>query len=86
MADRKTVESYRPYATTLFGFTRRAMPFNAPGSLTPNEIYAVTACILAEDNIDEKSATISASTLAAVKMPNRDGFIPDPRPDIHNYD
>ena len=56
------------------------MPFNAPGSLTNDEIYAVTAYILASGQIIPETAMIDAASLAKVKMPNRDGFIPDPRP------
>ena len=80
----KTIESYWPYATTVFDYTQRAMPFNAPGSLTDNEVYAVTAYILAEANIIAKSEVMNAQSLPKVSMPNRDGFIaPDPRPDVH---
>ena len=82
---KKTVESYWPYATTVFDYTKRAMPFNAPGSLTDSEVYAVTAYILAEGKIIDKGQVIDANTLPKVKMPNRDGFIPDPRPDVKPY-
>ena len=79
----KTVESYWPYATTLYDYVKRAMPFNAPGSLSDNEVYAVTAYILGEANIVPKGAVMNATTLPAVQMPNRNGFIsPDPRPDV----
>lgn len=79
----KTVESYWPYATTVFDYVQRAMPFNAPGSLSDNEVYAVTAYILGEANVVPKGDTLNAQTLPMVKMPNRDGFIsPDPRPDV----
>jgi len=77
-----TVESYWPYATTLFDYIRRAMPFSAPGSLSNDEVYAVTAYILAEDKIIDKTTVIDAETLPKVQMPNRDGFIPDPRPEF----
>jgi S-disulfanyl-L-cysteine oxidoreductase SoxD len=76
-----TVESYWPYATTLFDYIRRSMPFTAPGSLTADEIYAVSAYILSEANIIDKSTVLDARTLSRVEMPNRDGFIPDPRPE-----
>jgi S-disulfanyl-L-cysteine oxidoreductase SoxD len=76
-----TVESYWPYATTLFDYVRRAMPFTAPGSLTADEVYAVSAYILAEANIIDKAMILDAETLPRVRMPNRDGFIPDPRPE-----
>ena len=79
----KTVESYWPYATSVFDYVKRAMPFNAPGSLTDDEAYAVVAYILGEANIVPKSEVINATTLAKVQMPNRDGFVsPDPRPDV----
>jgi cytochrome c len=77
-----TVESYWPHATTLFDYIRRAMPFQAPGSLSSDEIYAVSAYILSEARIIDKSQVLDAQTLPKVQMPNRDGFIPDPRPEI----
>jgi cytochrome c len=88
---KKTVESYWPYASTLFDFTKRAMPFYNPGSMTDNEVYAVVAYILAEGNIISKNTIMNAKTLPKVKMPNRDGFIAFPqgdghRPDVFNYD
>jgi S-disulfanyl-L-cysteine oxidoreductase SoxD len=58
------------------------MPFSAPGSLGNDEVYAVTTYILAESNIIEKNTVIDAETLPKVQMPNRDGFIPDPRPEL----
>ena len=83
---KKTVESYWPYATTVFDFVRRAMPFNAPGTLTNDELYSVVAYILGEAKIIGMDDTMDASSLAKVMMPNRDGFIADPRPDVANYD
>ena len=77
----KAVESYWPYATTLFDYIRRAMPYLAPGSLTADEIYAVSGYILAEGNIVDRAMVLDAQTLPRVRMPNRDGFIPDPRPE-----
>jgi cytochrome c len=77
-----TVESYWPHATTLFDYVRRAMPFQAPGTLTADEVYAVSAYILAEGNIIDKAMILDAQTLPRVQMPNRDGFIPDPRPEL----
>jgi len=76
-----TVESYWPYATTLFDYIRRAMPFTAPGSLSDQEVYALCAYILAEANIIDKATVLDAQSLPKVAMPNRDGFIPDPRPE-----
>ena len=83
---KKTVESYWPYASTLFDYTKRAMPFYEPGSMKDNDIYAVVAYILAEGGIISKDTVMNAKTLANVKMPNRNGFISDPRPDIFLYD
>ncbi|MHB1092184.1 c-type cytochrome [Thiobacillus sp.] len=77
----KTVESYWPYATTLFDYIKRAMPFYTPGSLTNDEAYSVTGYILSEANIINGDEPITAGSLAKVSMPNRNGFIPDPRPD-----
>ena len=57
------------------------MPYSAPGSLSNDEVYAITAYILAEGNIIDKTTVINAETLPKVQMPNRDGFIPDPRPE-----
>jgi S-disulfanyl-L-cysteine oxidoreductase SoxD len=72
----KTVGSYWPYATTLFDFTRRAMPWTEPKSLTNDEVYAVTAHILRLNGIIGDNGVMDAKTLPQVKMPNRDGFIP----------
>jgi S-disulfanyl-L-cysteine oxidoreductase SoxD len=75
----KTVGSYWPYATTLFDYVRRAMPFQESQSLTSDEIYAVSAYILQLNEIIGKDDVLDAQTLPKVKMPNRDGFIPFPR-------
>ena len=77
----KTVESYWPYATTLFDYIKRAMPLTAPESLSDDEVYALCAYILSRANVVGANATLDAKSLAAVRMPNRDGFIPDPRPE-----
>jgi S-disulfanyl-L-cysteine oxidoreductase SoxD len=71
----KTVGSYWPYATTLFDYTRRAMPLDAPQSLTDNEVYAVSAFILARNGLIAEDAELDARTLPEVEMPNRDGFV-----------
>jgi S-disulfanyl-L-cysteine oxidoreductase SoxD len=71
----KTVGSFWPYATTLFDFVRRAMPLNAPQSLTPDEVYAVSAYVLFLNGIVPQDATLDADTLAKIRMPNRDGFV-----------
>ena len=77
----KTVESYWPYATTLFDYIKRAMPLPAPDSLTNDEVYALVAYILSEAKIISADTVLDAASLAKIKMPNRDGFIGDPRPD-----
>jgi S-disulfanyl-L-cysteine oxidoreductase SoxD len=77
---RKTVGSYWPYATTLFDYIRRAMPYNAPQSLSADEVYAVSAYLLYLNKIVPDDTRLDARSLPRVKMPNRDGFIPDPRP------
>ena len=71
----RTVGSYWPYATTLFDYTRRAMPLQNPKSLTDNEVYAVTAYVLFVNGIVTEDAPMNAQTLPQVKMPNRDGFV-----------
>jgi mono/diheme cytochrome c family protein len=71
----RTVGSYWPYATTLFDYTRRAMPITKPLSLTNDEVYAVTAYLLYLNGIIPENAEMNARTLPQVKMPNRDGFI-----------
>lgn len=70
----KTIGSYWPYATTLFDYVRRAMPYTAPGSLNDDEIYAVTAYLLHLNGVIEADAVIDAQSLPRVKMPNRDNF------------
>ena len=71
----KTVGSFWPYATTIFDYIRRAMPYDAPASLTNSQVYAVTAYILAQNGIIGEIDEINASTLPLVTMPNRDGFV-----------
>jgi cytochrome c len=71
----RTLGSYWPYATTVFDYIRRAMPFHAPQSLSNDDVYSLTAYLLAENGIIEKGAKLDARSLAQVKMPNRDGFI-----------
>src|SRR5215470_8900102 len=71
----KTIPNYWPYSTTLFDFIRRAMPFQQPKSLTDNEVYALTAYILALNKLIGESDVIDAQSLPKVQMPNRDNFI-----------
>jgi hypothetical protein len=73
------VGSFWPYATTLFDYIRRAMPFQESKSLTSDEVYAVSAYILNLNGIVGSNEVIDAQTLPKVRMPNRDGFIPFPR-------
>ena len=70
----KAIGPYWPFATTVFDFIRRSMPAGAPGSLTPDELYAVTAYLLAANKVIAETDEMNAKTLPAVKMPNRDGF------------
>lgn len=79
---RKTVGSYWPYATTLWDFVNRAMPFNQPGTLSQQEVYALSAYVLFLNDIVGEKQAIDAKTLPSIRMPNRDGFVSDPRPDI----
>jgi mono/diheme cytochrome c family protein len=78
----KTVGSFWPHATTVWDYVNRAMPFDQPGLLKPEEVYAVVAYILNLNGIIAEDVVMNASTLPTVKMPNRDGFVADPRPDI----
>ena len=71
----KTVGSFWPYATTLFDYVRRAMPLNAPKSLTDDQVYAVSAYILLMNGIIGENEEMNAKTLPAVLMPNREGFV-----------
>ena len=80
----RTVGSYWPYAPTLFDYIRRAMPQNAPQSLSNEDVYAVSAYVLNLNGLLPADATLDAKTLAAIKMPNRDRFVGDPRPDVKN--
>ncbi|TFV44651.1 c-type cytochrome [Bradyrhizobium niftali] len=78
----RTVGSYWPYAPTLFDYIRRAMPQNAPQSLSDEDVYAVSAYVLNLNGLVGADATLDAKSLAAVKMPNRDRFVGDARPDV----
>ncbi len=80
----KTVGSYWPYATTVWDYVSRAMPFDQPGLLKPPEVYAVVAYILNLNGIIGDDEVMDATSLPKVKMPNRDGFVADPRPDVGN--
>ena len=80
----KTVGSYWPYASTLFDYVRRAMPFQAPQSLSNEDVYSVSGYILHVNGLMAANASVDAKSLVAVKMPNRDGFYVDNRPDASN--
>ena len=80
----KTVGSFWPYATTLFDYVRRAMPLNAPQSLSAEEVYAVSGYALHLNGLLNEDAVVDARTLTELKMPNRNGFVSDPRPDVHS--
>ena len=74
-AAEKAIGNFWPYATTLFDYIRRAMPWQQPKSLTSDEVYALTAYVLVLNKVIDENATLDADTLPKVRMPNRDGFI-----------
>ena len=80
----KTVGSYWPYASTLWDYIHRAMPFTQPQSLTDEEVYAITAYVLYLNDLVEDDFVLTADNLASVEMPNQDGFFFDDRPDTNN--
>jgi S-disulfanyl-L-cysteine oxidoreductase SoxD len=75
----KTIGNYWPYATTLYDYIRRAMPQNAPGTLTADETYGVIAWLLAENEVITRDQVMDAKSLPAVVMPSRDRFVRDDR-------
>ena len=78
----RTIGSFWQYAPTLWSYIHRAQPYDNPGSLTPDQVYAVTAYLLHRNGIIGEQDVMDATTLPRVQMPNRDGFVPDPRPDV----
>jgi cytochrome c len=74
----KTVGSFWPYATTLFDYIHRAMPYQAPGSLSSDDTYAVAAYILHLNGILPADGKLDRESLPKIRMPNRDGFVPEP--------
>ena len=80
-----TAGSYWPFATTIFDYIRRAMPRYAEGSLKTDEVYSLTAFILYRNDIIKEDDVIDAATLPKIKMPNRDGFIPQNLDEIHDW-
>lgn len=75
----KTIGNYWPNATTVFDYVKRAMPLTQPGSLTDNEVYALTAFLLSANKVIAADAVLDADALRAVKMPYADKFVPDNR-------
>lgn len=78
----QTVGSYWPYATTLYDYVNRAMPFTMPNTLSPDDVYSVVAYVLYLNDIVPKDKVMNADELKKVRMPNVNGFIPDARPDV----
>jgi mono/diheme cytochrome c family protein len=75
----RTIGNYWPYATTVFDYVKRAMPLLTPRTLTDDQIYALTAYLLAANAIIPDTTTLDATRLRAVRMPYRDRFVPDDR-------
>ena len=75
----KTIGNYWPYATTLFDYVRRAMPYNEPGTLTNEEVYQLTAFLLHANKVIAENEVMNAKTLPKVIMPAQKRFIPDDR-------
>ena len=78
-APKKTIGNYWPWATTLFDYIRRTMPYTTPGSLSDNEVYAVTAYLLYANDIIPEDMTLDAHNLPKIKMPAQRRFVPDNR-------
>lgn len=85
-ADRpeRTIGSYWPYASTVWDYIHRAMPFPQPQSLTDDEVYAITAYVLNLNDLVDDDFVLTADNLASIEMPNKDGFFFDDRPDTQN--
>lgn len=75
----KAIGNYWPYATTLFDYIRRAMPFNAPGTLSNEEVYHLTAFLLSSNKVIDSNTIINAYTLPSVEMPARKLYVNDDR-------
>ncbi|MBT8069247.1 MAG: c-type cytochrome [Xanthomonadales bacterium] len=80
----KTVGSYWPYASTLWDYIHRAMPFTQPQSMSDDEVYAITAYVLYLNDLVEDDFVLTAETFTSIEMPNQDGFFLDDRPDTEN--
>jgi mono/diheme cytochrome c family protein len=79
----KTVGSFWSHAPSLWDYLNRAMPFDRPGLMQTDDVYSVVAYLLHLNGIVTASEVLDETTLPKIKMPNRDGFVPDPRPDVH---
>jgi mono/diheme cytochrome c family protein len=79
---KKTVGSYWPYATTVWDYINRSMPFDHPRTLAADDVYAVTAFVLYLNGLVEQGRELNEKTLPQIMMPNRNGFVPDRRPDV----
>ncbi|MCH9758741.1 MAG: c-type cytochrome [Proteobacteria bacterium] len=80
----KTIGSYWPFVSTLYDYIRRAMPYNAPQTLSNDETYGLVAYILHLNDLVDENFVANAETLKNFKMPNAPNFYPDPRPDVNN--
>jgi len=80
----RTVGSYWPYASTLWDYIHRAMPFPQPQSLSDDEVYAITAYVLNLNDVVDDDFVLTQDNLASIEMPNKDGFFFDDRPDTRN--
>jgi S-disulfanyl-L-cysteine oxidoreductase SoxD len=78
----KTVGSYWPYAPSVWDYVNRAMPLDRPGTLTHNQVYSLVAFIFSMNGLIGENDVLDAKTLSKIRMPNRDGFVPDARPDV----
>ena len=78
-APKKTIGNYWPWTTTVFDYIKRTMPYTTPGSLTDNEVYAVTAYLLSANGIIPENFELNATTLPEIKMPSQKRFTPDNR-------
>jgi S-disulfanyl-L-cysteine oxidoreductase SoxD len=72
----RTIGSFLPFATPVWDYINRAMPWNNPGTLSPNEVYALTALLLSWNGIIQENDVIDANSLPKIQMPNRNGFVP----------
>ncbi len=81
---RRTIGSYWQHAPVVFDYIRRAMPYQAPQSLTNDEYYAITAYVLHLNELLPDDATLDRDSLVRLRLPNQDGFVLEARPDTEN--